>query len=243
MAKNVGEVVVSEVDQDLYRGYEEWKGWKELFAYTAEDAEYFAGETRGARIEGANVLEIGFGSGSFLAWARERGARIAATEINPVLLARARDMGFELLDADVERIADRYAEHFDTVVAFDVLEHLPLTTIVARLRAVEKMLRAGGWMIMRFPNAQSPFGLVAQCGDSTHVSALSRSVVEQLVRGTRLQVVRYAPSFRISGGAVTTRVARRVRYVARDLISLCLNAIFSQSIPWDPVVVLALRKR
>ncbi len=228
---------------DLYQGYETWKGWTKPFTYTAEDAAYFAGESRGTKIEGGDVLEIGFGSGSCLAWARARGARVAGTEINPILIEAARSFGVELLPADFETVAGRHASRFDAIIAFDVFEHFALAEIAARLEATETMLKPGGHLILRFPNAQSPFGLAPQNGDPTHKSALSRSAFEQLIQGTSFEIVRYAPSYRIGGGGPATRLVRRLRYMARDLIGGLLNAIYAQDIPWDPVVVLVLRKR
>jgi 2-polyprenyl-3-methyl-5-hydroxy-6-metoxy-1,4-benzoquinol methylase len=227
---------------DLYAGYEAWKGWSEPFIVSADEASYFAGETRGLKIENAVVLEIGFGSGSFLAWARQHGASVAGTEINEILLSAAREFGVELLPADFERVSQEHASRFDTIVAFDVFEHFSLTEIVTRLRAAEVMLKASGNLIMRFPNAQSPFGLAPQNGDPTHKSALSRSVFEQLIQGTTFKVVRYAPSFHVARGSIPERIARRLRLAARGLISRFLNAIYAQDIPWDPVVVLVLRR-
>ena len=169
------------VSRDLYGGYEIWKGWSKPFTVTPEDAAYFAGETSGTKIGDGDVLEIGFGSGSFLAWARECKARVVGTEINPALLAAARDLGFDLLPADIEKVADKHASRFDTIIAFDVFEHFTLATIVARLRAAETMLKPGGHLVLRFPNAQSPFGLAPQNGDPTHKTALSRSAFEPLI--------------------------------------------------------------
>jgi hypothetical protein len=96
---------------------------------------------------------------------------------------------------------------------------------------------------MRFPNAQSPFGLAPQNGDPTHRSALSRSVFEQLIQGTAFEVVRYAGSFRVGGGSIQKLVVRTLRHAARNCIAWALNAVYAQDIPWDPVVVLVLRKR
>jgi SAM-dependent methyltransferase len=226
-----------------YAGYETWKGWSNLFVYTAEDAAYFAGETRGLKIDGADLLEIGFGSGAFLAWARDRNVRIAGVEIIPQLIAAAKERNVELLPADFETIAKQYAGRFDTIVAFDVFEHLTLDEIVTRLSACVTLLKPGGHLVLRFPNAQSPFGLAPQYGDPTHKTALSRGAFEQLIQGIPLNVVRYAPSFRLrAGGSVKRRLGRALRYALRDLIGRTLNAIYAQDIPWDPVVVLVLQK-
>lgn len=225
-----------------YEGYEAWKGWDKPFACSAVEAEYFAGETRGLAIDGADILEIGFGSGSFLAWAQENGARVAGVEIIPALVEAAKARGVELLAPDLAS-ADTHAGRFRTIVAFDVFEHFDVEEIRSRLARCATMTASGGHLVLRFPNAQSPFGLAPQNGDPTHKSALSRSVFEQLLQGTPWQIVRYAPAYRTRGRGLPRRIARMLQYAVRDLISLSLNAIYTQSIPWDPVVVLVLRRR
>jgi SAM-dependent methyltransferase len=236
------ETVGLDIPTDLYSGYESWKRWDRLFTYSAEEATYFAGEMTNIRIEGAELLEIGFGSGSFLAWARDQKANIAGTEIIPQLINAADRCGVELLPAEFERVASDYPGRFDTIVAFDVFEHFALQEIVVRLKACEAILKIGGHLVLRFPNAQSPFGLAPQNGDPTHKTALSRGIFEQLTQGTGLKVVRYAPSFRIRGVGLGKRLMRAIRYAGRDLIAVTFNALYSQEIPWDPVVVLVMRK-
>jgi len=228
---------------DLYDGYDAWKGWNKPFTCPPEEELYFEGETRDLAIANSDVLEIGFGSGSFLVWAKARGARIAGTEINPNLLKAAQDYGLELINPSFEEVATQYAGRFDTIAAFDVFEHFPVADIVTRLGAAQTMLKAGGHLILRFPNAQSPFGLPPQNGDPTHKAALSRSVFEQLLQGTKFEITRYAPSYRIGGGSLPKRIVRELRYFVRDLISKTLNFVYSQEIPWDPVVVLVLRRK
>lgn len=226
----------------LYLGYESWKRWSDLFRYTPDKDDYFSGETRGIAVAGAEVLEIGFGAGDFLQWAIDRGARVAATEINKVLLKAAAERGIELLEADFERIADAHADRFDTIIAFDVFEHFSFDEVVVRLRAAQQMLKPGGSLLMRFPNAQSPFGLAPQHGDPTHRCYLSRSVFEQLTQGSRFEIVRYDHQFRAKGRGPAAVLVRLVRHGLRDLISACLNFIYATRLPYDAVVVIVLRK-
>jgi SAM-dependent methyltransferase len=234
----------AEPSADLeYAGYEVWKGWHHPFTYGAEDAQAFAGEMRGLKVADADVLEIGFGEGRFLAWARDQGARVCGIEIIPALIEAARGAGFTLLDPDIRTHAERHARAFDTIVAFDVFEHFTIDVVAERLAACAAMLRPGGHLVLRFPNAQSPFGLTSQNGDPTHRCALSRSGIEQLTQGGDLVVVSYRPSFRITGGGFPKSLVRRLRYIARDVISLTLNAIYATDIPWDPNVVIVLRKQ
>lgn len=226
-----------------YAGYEQWKGWSEFFRCGAEDAEYFAGEMRGLPpLAGRAVLEIGFGTGSFLAWARAQGATVTGIEINDRLLAEARREGVALLPPAFETVAADNAGRFDLIVAFDVFEHLDLQEIHARLRAAETMLKPGGHLVLRFPNGQSPFGLVPQNWDATHKTALSRYKLEQIGFGTRFETVRYAGSYRIRGRLGAKRAARALRGLAQDVIGAALNFIYAYRIPWDAVVVMVLRK-
>lgn len=226
-----------------YAGYAAWKGWDRPFSYTGEEAQYFKGEARGVAISGADVLEIGFGSGGFLAWAREQGAQVAGVEIIPELIDMARSEAIELLPADLEDAVASNAGRFDTIVAFDMFEHMPANLVSIRLRTCASLLKPGGHMILRFPNGQSPFGLVPQAGDPTHRSMLSQSAIGQLIQGAPLEVVHYAPSYRITGGGLVKGLVRRLRYFARDMISGVLNFIYAENIPWDAVVVIVLRKR
>jgi 2-polyprenyl-3-methyl-5-hydroxy-6-metoxy-1,4-benzoquinol methylase len=228
---------------ELYAGYASWKGWTKPVAPTAGEIEYYDGEMKGLAIAGSDVFEIGFGSGIFLAWARDRSARLAGAELIAELIENARAAGVEILPPDFETVAAAHAARFDTIAAFDVFEHFSIPEILVRLDASAVMLKPGGHLIMRFPNAQSPFGLAPQNGDPTHKAALSRSVFEQLLQGRPFEIVRYAAAYRVRGPFGLTRLVRGFRYVLRDLLARVLNFTYAQEIVWDPVVVLVLRKR
>lgn len=229
-------------ETSLYDGYEIWKGWGDRpFQFTAEDAEYYAGEFKGLRIHGANVFEIGFGSGAFLAWALANGATVSGSEKIGVLVEAGRQKGIEILHPDFERSADENAGRFDTIVAFDVLEHMTLNELRARFQAIAIMLRAGGAFVARFPNAQSPFGLVPQFGDPTHLSFLSVGIIERLVSGTPLMVERYSPAYRIYGSG-SRRLVRICRYAVRFCIERLLSWTYAHDVPLAPVTVIVLRK-
>jgi 2-polyprenyl-3-methyl-5-hydroxy-6-metoxy-1,4-benzoquinol methylase len=226
-----------------YRGYEAWKGWTKPFTYTDEEAEYFSGEMRGVTLAGKSLLEVGFGPGNFLAWARAAGANVAGTEINPVMLETARQNKVEVVEGDLTTAAAKNSARFDVVVALDVFEHLTLDEIDAALYAIDAMLRPGGHLILRFPNGQSPFGLLPQNGDITHRTALSKDKIEQLCRNTSLQALCYRGSYRICGPIGLKRAGRKLRNMARDTVGVVLNWIYACDIPWDAVVVLLLRKQ
>lgn len=180
----------------LYHGYADWKDWQGDFSASDRDARYFAAELRDVDIAGKRVLEIGFGNGRFLAWAKANGATVSGTEINERMLARAREKGFEAYSASLDALVAANVR-FDVVVAFDVFEHWEKPTLIANLKHIATLLDAGGTLLARFPNGQSPFGRVYQYGDITHETALSASSVAQLAQMTGFEVVRVSNAMRV----------------------------------------------
>jgi 2-polyprenyl-3-methyl-5-hydroxy-6-metoxy-1,4-benzoquinol methylase len=129
-----------------------------------------------------------------VAWLEDRGARISVTEISERSCAGAQARGLEVLPTDLPPVAGAHANQFDTIIAFDVFEHLDLNTVEAYLSACATMLKPGGRLLLRFPNAQSPFGLQPQAGDPTHKSQLSLSVLNLMNVSRPFRVTRYAAS-------------------------------------------------
>ena len=173
-------------------GYLEWKQWSgENFARLKKaDSKYFDAEVHRARREfgpGSDVLEVGFGSGAFLAYGRNRQWRMSGLEVNPDLVRLAREAGFNAECAQgLTGFADQSA---DLVVAFDVLEHIPQDQLRDWLLEVMRVLRPGGVFIARFPNGDSPFGLIHQNSDITHVTVLGSGKVEYLARAVSAELL------------------------------------------------------
>ena len=76
----------------------------------------------GTTLAGRNVLEIGFGGGSTLAWMRSLGAHVAGVE--PVEANRQSAIRSGVPEANVKaRLADFEGNSFDLVVYQDLFEH------------------------------------------------------------------------------------------------------------------------
>lgn len=232
----------ADISAQLYASYDGWKGWVEPFNCDAASAAYYAAELKGRSVQGTRLLEIGFGNGEFLAWAKSAGASVVGSEITPAALAAAEAHGIELIPADFETDPTPWAAQFDIIAAFDVFEHLDPPTIIAKLRAIETMLRPGGWLLLRFPNGQSPFGLGPQHGDATHLIALSRAKMEQFASGTSLRTLRYGGVARPFTGGLVKGSVRQIRYVLRDLVHAWMRFVQATDIEMESVVVHILSK-
>jgi SAM-dependent methyltransferase len=229
---------------DPYAGYASWKGWDGAFAPSDRKRRYFAAEFRDLPLGGKRVLEIGFGNGEFLAFAKGEGAEVAGIEISAAAREAARRHGFEALDASLAELAAS-GRRFDLVVAFDVLEHWDFAELVANFRAIRALLADGGRFVARFPNGHSPFGRIYQNGDFSHKSALSTYKIEYLASLTDLGIVRVDNARRVPSrpgplasvwhGWLAFRRRRYERSIAR------LYGI--RRLPLDPNLVAVLEKR
>lgn len=172
--------------------YLQWKSWNpNAFGdFTAREAVYFRHVAALVGRPASNpvqVLEVGFGNGAFLGFGRASAWHMVGVELNPVLLEAAAASGFEV--ASPELFAEGNEGRFDFAVAFDVLEHVPQDEMEPYLRSLRRVLKPGGYLLARFPNGDSPFGLVYQNGDPTHVTALGSEKAACFAAASGFEVV------------------------------------------------------
>ena len=231
------------IAHDGYAGYAGWKGWDGAFSASDREARYFAAEFRGVPLSGKRLLEVGFGNGSLLAWARDQGAQVSGLEHDVGMCEAGRRAGFDVAGTSLVDLADR-DERYDLVVAFDVLEHWDGSELVANFTAVRTLLAEGGLFVARFPNGQSPFGRVYQHGDFSHKSTLSTYKIEYLARLGGLDVVRIANACRVSARAGMLPALRQ-RWLAwqRRRIERRIARLYGiRRLPLDPNLVAVLRR-
>jgi SAM-dependent methyltransferase len=212
--------------------YLEWKGWEpqNFGKLTIGDCRYYNAQLKRTGIspsaEGPlRVLEVGFGNGRFLAYARKRGWKISGTELNSELVELAKRNNFDATCTD--DLGEFGANEFDLIVAFDVLEHIEQRAILDFVRQILRILKPSGAFLARFPNGDSPFGLYHQHGDFTHVSVIGSGKVEYLARQLQATVVFLggeAEPIILEGVAKT--LYRAFAVPARKLINWLIRGIF-----------------
>lgn len=170
--------------------YIAWKKWSDNFGQvTSYERDKFDAEltqTKKVFDKNTKVLEIGFGSGKFLAHAKSKGWDITGTELNNTLVGVAKEHGYEASnDASLDTLPDN---HFDLVVAFDVLEHIENKDLSDFVKKIANKLRVGGMFLARYPNGDSPFGMPYQNGDITHASSIGLHKMEYLASTSELKI-------------------------------------------------------
>jgi SAM-dependent methyltransferase len=214
------------------KSYREWKNWEfSNFGELGKSEKcYFDAEIKKANINTdrkMHVLEIGFGNGSFLTYARKKRWDIVGTEINKDLVEAARRLNFNSICADdLSKFTD---DTFDLVVAFDVLEHIGQGDLLIFLREVNRILKDGGTFIARFPNGDSPFGLLNQNGDMTHITTIGSGKVKYLASELGVDLVFVgAEAQPLITGTLRRTIHGLFSIPIKKIINIFVNLVFFQ---------------
>lgn len=103
--------------------------------------------------EKGKLLDVGCGSGRFLAWMRDLGWEVMGVEPDPEAVEVAqKQFGIDVYQGILEE-AGFPAESFDVITMRHVLEHLtnPITT----LKECQRVLKRGGKIVVLTPNIDS----------------------------------------------------------------------------------------
>jgi 2-polyprenyl-3-methyl-5-hydroxy-6-metoxy-1,4-benzoquinol methylase len=167
--------------------YTKWKSWDaNQFGLTSkENALYYKKLFSKYLPEAKNVLEIGYGNGSFLNWCKEKKLNIHGIEQDKDLIARAKKLNFKVYNS-ISQIKDA---KFDLIVLFDVLEHIEQSKIDSVFKSLKKILAKNGKIFIRVPNGSSPFGLANQHGDTTHVTTINGAKIAFWSKFSGLKIV------------------------------------------------------
>lgn len=225
----------SELDTSYNNKYSKWKGWVNLFEPNDNDLAYFRGEFSDFPLDGARVLEVGFGAGSFIAYSKQAGANISGCELIEELCLAGLDRGYDTRFGDINIFSDE-AGSFDLIVALDVMEHIPTKDLVDFMCAIRNLLKPGGVFLARVPNGGSPWGLINQYGDITHVSVLTPGRFQQLSEYSKMNFVSCQNAYKVINK--TSKTKDIIRFHIRDIVNSFLDSVFKLgNLPLDANIV------
>jgi 2-polyprenyl-3-methyl-5-hydroxy-6-metoxy-1,4-benzoquinol methylase len=162
------------------------------------------------------VLEVGCGAGHFLRAAAAAGFEAWGTEIAASSVARLREEGLTVHEGDLVDLA-LPPGHFDAVVLFEVLEHLP--SPLACLSECRRVLREGGLLFLTTPNfgslSRRLLGEGWRVVDPEHLVLFTPRGLREIVRCAGFRTVSLS-SRNIDPVEVLRRFRRRPRLDTED---------------------------
>jgi SAM-dependent methyltransferase len=120
---------------------------------------------------GWKCLDVACGYGNFLAFLRSAGVSeyFGIDTSESALRCAAREFGeHRFAREDAMAFLRRSSTSFDLISALDFVEHLTKTEFFDFLRSSAVAQAPGGQLLLRTPNANSPFGMAARYNDITH---------------------------------------------------------------------------
>ena len=236
----------AEIVDLLYAAYPAWKVDWERDEPRRRAAQFSTEMRRAGLAPGARIIEIGFGGGVFLDWARSAGFEVFGVERNEAFCLSARERGHDVERGTLATLEDKDRGQADLPVCFDVLEHLTLGEITDLLTDARAFLRTNGRVVARFPNGASPFGRVWQHGDLTHKTTLSADSIGQLGALAGYRLVSTHNAARPMGSSKRWRgraALRRCIYGLRDIVNVAICGLyFGKLMPVDANVTVVLEK-
>ncbi|MEM1030765.1 MAG: class I SAM-dependent methyltransferase [Myxococcota bacterium] len=119
--------------------------------------------------EGADVLEVGCGTGLIMVQTQRFARRVTGLDVSPGMLERARARGLDVVEGSATALPFP-DDHFDVVCAFKVLAHVPDLA-----RALDEMARVSRrWVIAECYNPFSLRALVKRFGPAGAISGRTR---------------------------------------------------------------------
>jgi len=221
---------ISEPEHTYGEEYLNWKTWEgnQFGNLKKTKSAYFSAEikrTTKVFSKESKVLEIGFGNGEFLKYAQDNDWEIFGTEANKALVDIANKNGFKAIHT--EDLSSFEDNTFDLIVAFDVLEHIPQEILPKIILDISRVLKSDGVFISRFPNGDSPFGLINQNGDVTHLTTIGSNKIKYFAAKANMQVVFVGGEAQpIIGTSPKTFIHRAITLPIQMLLNLFVNLIF-----------------
>jgi len=227
-----------------YDHYVAWKKWEpsestSIFVTQAYEAEFSNISIK----SDAKILEIGFGDGRFLSWAKKKGYFCIGTEVIDELVSSSLSKGYEVYLGSISDLPNEYLGKFDLICMWDVMEHMEKQALPLFFKKASDLLKKGGKIIIRVPNGSSPFSRHIQYGDFTHNTVISDRIIEQLANPHGMILYNTSNSYRSITTGNKSGFKKYIGYICRDFIEIIIGYLyFGKRVPLDPVITVILKK-
>lgn len=139
------------------------------------------------------IADLGCGRGEFLEALRARGLSGLGCDTNPVMVARCREKGLAVDEADLFGwLRGRAVDSLGGVTAYQVVEHLPADALLPFVELAVSRLAPGGRLLLETVNAESVYAMKWFWMDLTHVRPVPAPSLGRLMEACGLRSVTIA---------------------------------------------------
>lgn len=139
------------------------------------------------------IADLGCGRGEFLEALRARGLSGLGCDTNPVMVARCREKGLAVDEADLFGwLRARTVDSLGGVTAYQVVEHLPADALLPFVELAVSRLAPGGRLLLETVNAESVYAMKWFWMDLTHVRPVPAPSLGRLMEACGLRDVTIA---------------------------------------------------
>ncbi|MHB8800467.1 MAG: methyltransferase domain-containing protein [Thermoanaerobaculia bacterium] len=139
------------------------------------------------------IADLGCGRGEFLEALRARGLTGVGCDTNPVMVARCREKGLAVDEADLFGwLRGRAVDSLGGVTAYQVVEHLPADALLPFVELAVSRLAPGGRLLLETVNAESVYAMKWFWMDLTHVRPVPAPSLGRLMEACGLRNVTIA---------------------------------------------------
>jgi SAM-dependent methyltransferase len=172
----------------------------------------------------AAILDIGCGCGEFVYFLQREGFQcVRGVDLDSWQVLQGQSLGVRNLEAgSAEDVLQRSVGAFDSIVAIDVLEHMPKTRVIEVLGLIRQALRTGGKLVCQVPNLAAFYQPLFYM-DFTHETPFTASSLKQALRMADFSNVNVYPAGPLAHGLKSS--VRAVIWRALTLGIRCVAAV------------------
>jgi len=140
----------------------------------------------------SKILDLGCGYGALLYVAESAGYdNLIGVDTSSEQVAAARILGISQVTQDdvFSFIEKQPSDSYDTLIAFDIIEHFTKREVLSIIDEACRVLKPGGRLIVHVPNGESPFVGRILFGDFTHEQAFTQRSLTALFRTSDFEEV------------------------------------------------------
>ncbi|MDP7098932.1 MAG: class I SAM-dependent methyltransferase [Rhodospirillales bacterium] len=223
--------------EDFYRVYGEHRTYAPAETRRKHIRQFDAQFWRPAECRaGMSVLELGCGTGIFLAYLRrKRIAEFVGVDADEAVKKyMPDDVAAKVTIGDIRDFIEKTERVFDRIVMLDVFEHFSVFEGRALLSSLKPLLAPEGRIVMRLPNAASPWGLQYQFQDLTHKAIYGPGNIRHLAHAAGYDCL----------ACFSARRGNPFKHFIEDCVHALLNRMLTEPPPvWGANMVVVLKPK